>query len=438
VKINHRGTEAQRRNSKNIVNLILCLRAFVVNGFGGLRGGREKAMRNYLLLVAAFFAITQGVAQETIKVGAITTLTGRLAEFGKQQQAGFQVAIDEINAAGGINGQQVELLLEDSASDVNKGLAAAEKLVNEGIGVVINEYSSSIVKAQAEYFTREQVPNIVVGSSDETITAPGSEYVFRVNATTRGYAETMMAMFTANDVKTITLLAGTGAFEKSLQESVIAQAEENGIEVLDSQAYDKGLTDFRPILNGFKGRNPDAIVLAGYQEDSVAVMRQSQEIGLSPKLFVGGATGFVLPAFIEGAGPASEFVATVAAWSPDVPGNEDLTARLSEALGGERSSHHAALAYGGMRVALDAVARAGSATDREAIRAALLETNLDVGYDTITFESFDGYQNQNQIPVIALQVQNVEGQLSFVPIYPTDTFDGQLIFPTPVWEERSQ
>jgi branched-chain amino acid transport system substrate-binding protein len=393
-------------------------------------------MKKFLLFVAMLLLLNQVAAQDTIKVGAITTLTGRLAEFGKQQQAGFQVAIDEINAAGGINGQQVELLLEDSASDVNKGLAAAEKLVNEGIGIVINEYSSSIVKAQAEYFTREQVPNIVVGSSDESITAPGSEYVFRVNATTRGYAETMMAIFSDTGIQTIALLAGTGAFEKSLQESVIAQAEANGIEVLDSQAYDKGLTDFRPILNGFKARNPDAIVLAGYQEDSVAVMRQAQEIGLSPKLFIGGATGFVLPAFIEGAGPASEYIATVAAWSPDVPGNEDLTTRLSEALGGERPSHHAALAYGGMRVALDAVARAGSSTDREALRVALLETNLDVGYDTITFESFDDYQNQNQIPVIALQVQDVEGQLSFVPIYPTDEFDGELQFPTPAWEER--
>jgi branched-chain amino acid transport system substrate-binding protein len=395
-------------------------------------------MKLKLLSVVLVGLLSGVMAQETIKVGAITTLTGRLAEFGKQQQAGFQVAIDEINAAGGINGQQVELLLEDSASDVNKGLAAAEKLVNEDIGVVINEYSSSIVKAQAEYFTREQVPNIVVGSSDESITNPGSDYVFRVNATTRGYAETMMTMFADTGVKTIAILAGTGAFEKSLQESVIAQAEANGIEVLDAQSYDKGLTDFRPILNGFKGRNPDAIVLAGYQEDSVAVMRQAQEIALSPKLFIGGATGFVLPAFIEGAGPAAEFVATVAAWSPDVAGNEDLTSRLSEALGGERPSHHAALAYGGMRVALDAIARAGTSTDREAIRQALTETKLDVGYDEIAFESFDGYQNQNQIPVIALQVQNVEGQLSFIPVYPTDTFDGQLMFPTPAWEERSQ
>jgi branched-chain amino acid transport system substrate-binding protein len=404
---------------------------------------RHSSVKRYLLvgicvlLGVLFLNWTKVLSQETVKIGAITTLTGRLAEFGRQQQAGFQVAIDQINDAGGINGQQVELLLEDSASDVNKGLSAAEKLVNEGVGVVLNEYSSSIVKAQAEYFTREQVPNIIVSASDVSITNPGSDYVFRINPSTEEYAKVLFQIFTDSSVTSVAILAGTGAFEKSVQDSAIAQAEELGIQVVGNQNYDKGLTDFRPILNGFKAANPDAVLLVGYQEDSVAVMRQAQEVGLNPKIFAGGAAGFALPAFIEGAGPSSEYLVTATAWVPTLTeGGPELRDRLSAALGGDEPTYHAAQAYAAMLVAADAVARAGSATDREAIRAALLETNLDTAYANITFTDFDGYKNQNPVSMVAEQVQNVEGQFVFVPIYPKDAFDGELIFPTPAWEER--
>jgi branched-chain amino acid transport system substrate-binding protein len=399
---------------------------------------RNSLFLKFFLTLSLFF-MPLSFAQDTVKIGAITTLTGRLAEFGRQQQAGFQVALDEINAAGGINGQQVELLLEDSASDVNKGLAAAENLVNEGVGVVLNEYSSSIVKAQAEYFTREQVPNIIVSASDVSITKPGSDYVFRINPSTEEYAKVLFQIFTDNGLTSVAILAGTGAFEKSVQDSAIAQAEAAGIQIVGNQNYDKGLTDFRPVLNGFKASNPDAVLLVGYQEDSVAVMRQAQEVGLNPKVFAGGAAGFALPAFIEGAGPSSEFVVTATAWVPTLTeGGPELRDRLSAALGGDEPTYHAAQAYAAMLVAADAISRAGSATDREAIRAALLETNLETAYANITFTEFDGYKNQNPVSMVAEQVQMVDGALTFVPIYPQDVFDGELIFPTPAWEERSQ
>jgi branched-chain amino acid transport system substrate-binding protein len=382
--------------------------------------------------------ISQSGAQTApIRVGAITTLTGRLAEFGRQQKAGFQVALDEINKKGGINGQKVELLLEDSASDVNKGLAAAEKLVNSGIGVILNEYSSSIVKAQAQYLSRQKVPNIIVSASDESITKPGLDYVYRINPPTDEYAKILFTVFKDTKLKTVALLAGTGAFEKSVQASAVEQAKLLKMEIVGSQNYDKGLTDFRPILNGFKARNPDAVFLVGYQEDSVAVMRQAKEVGLNPKIFAGGAAGFALPEFITGAGPTSEYVVTATAWVPELKtvGNKSLHTRLIAALGGE-PTYHAAQGYAAMLVAADAVKRAGSSTDREAINKALLATDLRTAYARIKFESYDGYKNQNRVSMVAQQVQRVGDKLSFVSIYPKSAFNGKLLFPTPVWENR--
>jgi branched-chain amino acid transport system substrate-binding protein len=401
-------------------------------------------MKNYVpiagvLCVAAVSVVGIGTAQgQPVKIGAITTLTGRLAEFGRQQRAGFNVAVAELNAKGGIGGQKVELLVEDSASDVNKGLAAAEKLINSGVGVIVNEYSSSIVKAQAQYLSRQKVPNIVASSSDESITKPGLDYVFRINPPTDEYAKILFQIFTDNGIKSVAILAGNGAFEKSVQASALDQAKKSNVEVIGNQVYDKGLTDFRPILNGFKAKNPDAIFLVGYQEDSVAVMRQAKEVGLNPKLFAGGAAGFALPEFIKGAGPASEYVITATAWVPELktPGNKALYIKLVNALGGTEPTYHAAQGYAAVLVAADAIKRAGNATDREAINKALQATDLQTSYAKIKFENYEGYRNQNRIPMVAEQVQRVGGKLSFVSIYPKNLFDAKMLFPTPAWDKR--
>ncbi len=388
-------------------------------------------------VVLGALVVQQSAAQSgPIKIGVITTLTGRLAEFGRQQKAGFEVALKELNAK---SAQKYEMQLEDNASDVNKGLAAAEKLVNSGVGIILNEYSSSIVKAQAQYLSRQKVPNIVVSSSDESITKPGLDYVFRVNPPTDEYAKILFQVFADSNIKTVTVLAGTGAFEKSVQASAVEQAKARNIEIVGSQNYDKGLTDFRPILNGFKAKNPDAILLVGYQEDSVAIMRQAKEIGFSPKLFAGGAAGFALPDFIKGAGPASEYVVTATAWVSELktPGNSGLYIKLVTALGGKEPTYHAAQAYAAMLVAGDAIKRAGgNGTDREAINKALMTTNLQTSYGPVKFENYEGYRNQNRIPMVAEQVQKVEGKLIFVPIYPKGLFEGKLLFPTPAWEKR--
>jgi branched-chain amino acid transport system substrate-binding protein len=399
---------------------------------------KKSHVAGVCLLAAATIAGLGQAQNATLKIGAITTLTGRLAEFGQQQRAGFNVAINELNAKVGANGQKFELLLEDSASDVNKGLAGAEKLVNTGVGVILNEYSSSIVKAQAQYLSRQKVPNIVVSASDESITKPGLDYVYRINPPTDEYAKILFQIFTDTNIKTVAILAGNGAFEKSVQASALEQAKLKNIEVVGNQIYDKGLTDFRPILNGFKAKNPDAVFLVGYQEDSVAVMRQAKEVDLNPKLFAGGAAGFALPDFINGAGLASEYVVTATAWVPELKttGNKNLYTKLVSELGGKIPTYHAAQGYAAVLVAADAIKRAKSATDREAINKALMSTNLRTSYAKIKFENFDGYKNQNRVSMVAEQVQKVGGRLQFVPIYPRNLFSGKLLFPTPVWDKR--
>ncbi|MEW6421363.1 MAG: ABC transporter substrate-binding protein [Deinococcota bacterium] len=380
-----------------------------------------------LSLALSLSALSAAQAQGPIKIGAITSITGRFAEFGKMQLAGFKVGLDEVNRRGGVLGRRVELVIEDNASDVNKGLAAAERLVNAGVPLVLNEYSSSLVKAQAQYLARQKVPALVFSSSGDDITKPGSDYIFRLNQPATEYARAILNIFRDHKFKTMAIIAGTGAFEKSVADAAQDIAKEYGITVVEDQRYDKGLTDFRPVLNRIKAKNPDGILMVSYAEDSVTLMRQAREVGVKPRLFAGGAAGFALPEFVKDAGSAAENVVTATAWIPQLryPGTQKLNVELKKALGGQDPSYHAAQAYAAVLVAAEAIRRAGS-TDREKVKAALNTLNMQTAFGPIQFKDFNGFRNQNPLTMIAQQVQNG----AFVPVYP------KSVVPRPIKFER--
>ncbi|CAM3846484.1 ABC transporter substrate-binding protein [Deinococcus frigens] len=385
---------------------------------------RTLTRKTALFTLALTLAATAG-AQDTIKVGAITSVTGRFAEFGKMQLAGFKVGVAEVNKKGGVLGKKLELVIEDNASDVNKGLAAAERLVNAGVPLVLNEYSSSLVKAQAQYLARQKVPNLVITSSGDDITKPGSDYIFRLNQPASAYARVILDLFKANKFKSMAIIAGTGAFEKSVADAANSIAKEYGITVMEDQRYDKGLTDFRPVLNRIKAKNPDGILMVSYAEDSVALMRQAREVGVKPRLFAGGAAGFALPSFVKDSGAAAENVVTATAWIPQLryAGTQKLNVDLKKALGGEDPSYHAAQAYAGVLTAAAAINKAGS-TDREKVKAALGTVNIQTAFGPIQFKDYDGFQNQNPLEMVAQQVQNG----AFVPVYPKSVVPRALTF----------
>ncbi len=174
--------------------------------------------------------------------------------------------------------------------------------------------------------------------------------------------------------------------------------------------------------------------MVSYAEDSVGLLRQASEVGLSPQVFAGGAAGFALPNFIEGAGAAADFVITATTWTQDAPyeGARDLHTRLKEALGGTEPSYHAAQAYAGLVAAADALGRASDLSP-DAVREALETTDIaEMPYGPIRYEDFDDFQNQNPLTMLAQQVQDG----AFVTVFPAEAAAADIVFPTPAWNER--
>jgi len=395
---------------------------------------RLVAIMAVLALLAALLPPPSAAAPEPVRIGVITSLTGRFATFGKMQMAGYDVALKEINGKGGVLGRPLELLIEDDASAVPAALSAAERLLAKGVPLILGTYSSGVSKPLAGYMERREMPLLVSGSADDSITKPGSPYVFRAKSVSSTYARTLFDLFDfLGGMQTIAILAGTGAFEQSVADAAEAFTKVRGYKLVAREAYDRGLTDFRPLLNRFRTLNADVVFMVSYEEDAVAIMRQAKEVNLNPKIFAGAAAGFAIESFIKGAGDAAEWVFTATSWTPDVkyPGARGLYERLKAALGGGEPSYHAAEAYMALIVAADALNRAKS-VDKKAIMSALAATNLMTPVGPVQFQNFAGFRNQNPIPMVVEQVQGGK----FVTVFPVEIAPGRPKYPTPPWNRR--
>ena len=390
-----------------------------------------------LLALAASLSLVSIQAHAQVQVGVINSTSGIFSAFGSRYNTGMQVALEEINKAGGINGQPLELVVQDDRSEAQSALAAVESMNNKGVPLVLGSYASSITGPMARLMTRQKIPLIVLGSADDSITKPGSPWVFRAKHNSTIVANTYFDYFdhlrgeTPGGLKKIAVLHGNGAWPTSLANEGVRQSELRGYEVVGRQAYDQGTTDFRPILNRFRSANPDILFIGSYADDGVAITRQLKEVGLDAKA-IAIDTSSSLPSFIEQVGPLASYVVSVVSWSKDVKlaGVDDLYARLKEKAKGEPSFYEAE-GYLALMVAADALKRSDP-KDRESVRKALAETDLDTPVTHVVFKNENGFQNQNPIKSLVLQIQNGE----HVTVFPLDLAANKAQHPTPPWSER--
>lgn len=358
-------------------------------------------------LCASAFSLP-AVAQ--VKVGVINSLSGNFAAFGERYNTGMQVALEEINANGGINGKKLELITQDDRSDAQSALAAVESLNKQQVPLIIGSYASGITGPVSKVATRQKIPLIVLGSADDSITKPGSDWVFRAKHNSTIVANAYFDYFdnlrkSNTGLKKIAIMYGNGAWPTSVSEEGARQAEKRGYEIIGKQAYDQGTTDFRPILNKFRSQNPDILFTSSYADDGIAIARQIKEVGLNAKV-VAIDTASSMISFVDQVGAQSNNIVSAVSWSPDVKyeGTPDLYKRLKEKAK-EEPSFYEAEGYLALTVAADALRRADS-TDRAKVRAALEKTDLKSPVTDVVFKNYDGFKGQNPIKSVIIQIQD--------------------------------
>lgn len=379
---------------------------------------QSRNIKAGLLIALSATAFSMPVAAQ-VKIGVINSLSGNFAAFGERYNAGLQFALEEINANGGINGEKLEIISQDDRSDAQSALSALESLNKQNVPLIIGSYASGITGPMSKVATRQKIPLIVLGSADNSITKPGSPWVFRAKHNSSIVAKTYLDYFDnlrdKYGLKKIAIMHGNGAWPTSVSEEGEKLAKERGYEVIGRQAYDQGTTDFRPILNKFRSDNPDILLTSSYADDGIAIARQLKEVGLAAKV-VAIDTASSMSSYIDQVGKQSENIVSAVSWSPDVKyeGNPEFYATIKEKIKGEPSFYEAE-GYLALQVAADALKRAKS-TDREAVREALANTDLKTPVTNVVFKNYDGFQGQNPIKSVIVQIQDGK----HVTVFPTE------------------
>jgi branched-chain amino acid transport system substrate-binding protein len=373
-------------------------------------------------------------AAEGIKVGVVLPLTGTEAQFGEIEWNSFQLALDEINGAGGINGRPIELVKEDDTGKPDVGRSAMEKLITQDKVIVVGGgYSSSVSFAMAAVAQQREVPFVVNTGSDDKITEQKWSHVFRLNPPASEYPKALNS-FLAEVVKpqTVAILFEKSNFGQSSSKSFAEQAEKMGLKVVLKEGYDSGAVDFKPLLIKVKAANPDLVYMVSYLMDAGLLMRQSKELDINPKLFVGGGAGFTLPGFFDNAGKAADFVFSATLWTETVPyaGAKAYFDRYQKKYG-HVTEYHGAEAYACMYVIADALKRAKELTPA-GVREALVHTDVMTAFGPVKFISYDKKTQQNKLPTYLVQWQG--GKLETV--WPKEIATKPAVYPITKWSER--
>ena len=385
-----------------------------------------------VVFLAAFF--TANLFAQEVKFSIPLPLTGTNAKFGEIEKRSYEIAMEEINAKGGIKGKKIVLEFEDSQGKPEVSRSIAEKLIDvKKQPVIFGEYSSSCSKAIAAVAEERKTPYLVVTGATDDITQQKYKYVFRLNPTNAYYASGLMS-FLKEVVKptSIAILYESSDFGTSGAEDMVKQAERFPMKVLVKEQYEKGAVDFKPILSKVKAEKPDVIYMVSYVMDAALLMRQIKELRIDAKLFAGGAAGFAIPEFIQSAKEAAEYVVTATLWSPQVvyPGAKEFAEKYKK-LYKDYPSYHGAEAYSALYIIKDVLTRAKSLT-RDDIRAAMKATSMMTAFGPIKFEDKEGYTNQNFMDTLVLQV--IHGQ--FETIWPQKYATQKYVYPIPRWRDR--
>lgn len=226
---------------------------------------------------------------DTIKIGLVASQNGDLIPWGTDCINGAQLAVAQVNAAGGIDGKKVQLLIEDSASTPEGGKSAAEKLASQGVAGLLGEVASGITQLMAQVSYDNGLPHIAVGATKTTITDWGSN-VFRV-CYTDDFQGPVMAKFAYETLglRNVAIMTDVKQpYSQYLSKTFREYFTKLGGTIVDEASYESKQTTFTAQLSNLKSKNPEGIFLSGYFNEVGPIIKQAGQAGLTNVKYFGG------------------------------------------------------------------------------------------------------------------------------------------------------
>lgn len=324
-----------------------------ISGCGGKTGG----------------AVSSG-AKNAAKIGFTAALTGGAAAYGKSEEEGVRLAVEEINKKGDF---PIDLLVEDTKAVPADSMNATKKLIQEKVSMIIGPMTSNEAKAAGPIIQNAKVPSLEISVTAENITDIG-DCIFRNSVPeSKNIPQTVKKTHKLLGYKTAAVLyAHDNEQHVTAQKYFQKTMEEEGVQVIDVETFGSKDSEYSAQLTNIQHKAPDVIVVCSYYQEGSRILKKMREMGMDQPVL--GDNGFVSPELGKMAGAAADNVYVSSMWSADRKDEkvQKFVENYTKAYG-RAPDQFAASAYDGVYMAMDAMQRAGTTTDHKKIRDALAQ-----------------------------------------------------------------
>ena len=381
------------------------------------------------MLMMFFLIGSWAWAQDTIKIGVVGPRTGPAAATGKAFEEGIAIALDHLNAKGGVLGKKVEVIFEDTGGVPEKAASAFEKLATrDKVPIVVGESHSSSALAEIEVANRYKVPLIICEAWHDDITKKNYRWVFRAGPVNSGVVDFYIAPFVKdNGFKKVAIVRENSDWGVGIAERTETDMKNLGIPFVTLKV-ERESKDFYTELTKIKGENPDIILAYIYGTGLHFFVAQANEVGLSPKALIldGAWPPSLLDTFWKNVGKAGEMELFMSSMHEKVhltPTSRKFWEDYKKKYGKDPTDYKTRSIYNVVLIAADAIARAKS-VENEALVNALEKTNIEVTTGIVKFGLKQGTYEFHQWmpPMLVVQWQDQKQ----IVVYPKEAATGAL------------
>ena len=398
------------------------MRKELTNVKDGLRSTRNMA-RTILGLAACGLVVlaltgcgssSASGADSPIVIGTDLPLSGALSGLAQQLLSGYQYAIKQANAKGGVLGRKIELVSKDDQNEPADATNAVRGLITQDhVSALLGSFGSDLAIAGAAVAENYKIPNVQPFASDPTIVSKGYKYVFNLFHLA-SQIEPVTDQFLTSVVhpKTAAILAINLGWAQTGAEATVKDLQAQGVKIVANESVPTGQSDYTAAMSKIRAANPDVIKLIMYDPDIGVALANAKQLGVKVKAMYVEGDPLVNPIVQKAVGTALEGVFGTPNWYPgSALAEANSLAASYTAATHQPASTEVVKGYQTVQILLAALKKAGG-TDSSKLRAALAATNMDTVLGQVSFRS-DG---QAVSPTVVTQFQGKS--LKLVPLWP--------------------
>jgi branched-chain amino acid transport system substrate-binding protein len=417
-----------------------------------------KALKRVVQVGVALSFSVSAYAQQEIKIGVIYPLTGAAASTGAELKNALELAADIINngakgipnlpfSAGGglpnLKGAKIKLVFADHQGNPQVGATEAERLITqEHVVALVGSYFSNVTATASQVAERYKVPFLNPESSSATLTQRNFKWFFRTTPHDDLFVNNFFEFFKELEAKKGIKVKQLGTFnentlwgnETTKLETKLAQ--EKGYNLVKTVTYPAKSTQLTSEVQSLKAANPQVVLQSSYLGDAIMSMKTYKELGFTPDMILANNAGFTDTEFIRTLGKDANYIITRDVWSLDLAKKNPLIKQVNDLYFSRYKANftgNSSRTFTGLMTLADAINRAGS-TEPEAIRKALVETNIPGNKIIMPWKGIKFDQHGQNLYGSGILVQIIDGQ--YHTVWPFDLATRDVVWPMPKWNDR--